>query len=524
VCPLCKALGSAFFPIIWKAKEEAPICVIQSEVSFESWLANFGPMMRRLGQPVDGEEKGIRKRQEMFVDYGSANIVIPISNMLSQLSTIQPEDWRSRISPSTTQFGSNAPPSTSPTSHIEKLQKAYLRLRDTYLDNDILSDVPIRAPSAELTHCDSLARTLGFSISAIEIAQRGVGSESGQTLLDKISPQTLAGARILAETISSYFAVGALQARESTMTMVQFNVMQNSQLERLFLGHHVYNKKSAGEIARSHEPLLSTDSFLFLAECTLCSIPGLSWDFMNVVRLCYIAEVVKIVVAITRDCDFVQNMKIWEEMGVFGGSDEHFGYTKRQILALRNFIAFIESSLGGERRLGGISHFGIAVMRLLIGQYVTPFLRKTVILVHTKFGVIFSSSGFSELDEPERVRLCKLLQLPHVDEIIELVLNTHDLQSIVDGWCSHLTIKQSRVKLRHPAIFELVGLPKQFDILVEEGMKRRCPTNGTEMTDPCVCLFCGDIFCSQASGCITEIGNETDGFRKIGGCNQHTRQ
>jgi E3 ubiquitin-protein ligase UBR1 len=78
--------------------------------------------------------------------------------------------------------------------------------------------------------------------------------------------------------------------------------------------------------------------------------------------------------------------------------------------------------------------------------------------------------------------------------------------------------------MSHPAIFELVGLPKNFDVLVEEAMKRKCPTTGNEITDPSVCLFCGDIFCSQALCCLEEVGNEEEGYKNLGGCNRHMQR
>jgi len=43
-------------------------------------------------------------------------------------------------------------------------------------------------------------------------------------------------------------------------------------------------------------------------------------------------------------------------------------------------------------------------------------------------------------------------------------------------------------------------------------MKKKCPNSRKELTDPSVCLFCGEIFCSQAFCC---------GGDKKGGCNRH---
>jgi len=57
---------------------------------------------------------------------------------------------------------------------------------------------------------------------------------------------------------------------------------------------------------------------------------------------------------------------------------------------------------------------------------------------------------------------------------------------------------------------------------MEETMKRRCPTTGKDVSDPMLCLFCGDIFCGQSICCLKE-GPERRGKRphQIGGAQQH---
>jgi E3 ubiquitin-protein ligase UBR1 len=75
----------------------------------------------------------------------------------------------------------------------------------------------------------------------------------------------------------------------------------------------------------------------------------------------------------------------------------------------------------------------------------------------------------------------------------------------------------------HPGIFELIGLPKTYDTLIEESIRRKCPTTGQDLTDPVICLFCGEIFCSQSNCCQKPetVGRETT---RIGGAQQHMRK
>ena len=80
----------------------------------------------------------------------------------------------------------------------------------------------------------------------------------------------------------------------------------------------------------------------------------------------------------------------------------------------------------------------------------------------------------------------------------------------------------SSAQLSHPAIFELVGLPKNYDTLIEECAKRRCPKTGKDLADPIVCLICGDIFCGQTMCCLVEYQEEEGKTPvRIGGGQQH---
>src|SRR5438045_8179113 len=84
--------------------------------------------------------------------------------------------------------------------------------------------------------------------------------------------------------------------------------------------------------------------------------------------------------------------------------------------------------------------------------------------------------------------------------------------------------KATDVSVGHPVIYELIGLPKNYDTLMEETMKRRCPTTGKDVNDAMLCLFCGDIFCGQSICCLKEEGGtRSKPASQIGGAQQHMR-
>ena len=165
-------------------------------------------------------------------------------------------------------------------------------------------------------------------------------------------------------------------------------------------------------------------------------------------------------------------------------------------------------------------------------KYALVFLRKVTILLHVRYGLTFASFVPSNPDADELDRLTEALKLPSFEQMCASVVPIYKdhnplINGLVAGW-----IKQSKqwndqsLTLSHPAIFELIGLPKNFDTLIEETIKRRCPTTGKEVSDPMLCLFCGEIFCGQGICCLKPASNATGGARvpNIGGSQQHLRK
>ncbi|KAI5789100.1 hypothetical protein EDC01DRAFT_616809 [Geopyxis carbonaria] len=535
VCPLCKALGNAFFPIIWKPKEEKS-SIIPSKDGFERWLSQLKYMNRNSDKHINSNIGQIEKIQDYFFEYSRTHIVAPISTQLQlQLSTRQ-SDREFPTDADPTSVSGNIPlssthsdtfPQTLPRSHtqLEELYKAYQRLGDTYRDNGIRSAYQdCSLPGASIPQCSTLADTLGFSISATEIAQRGIESESGSTLLDKISPQTLTQLRILSETTSSYFAINSLYSTRQelhTRTLLQFKDAQEKQLHQLLVG---YQEPGSGFVHVNDschtQPLLTEDIFIFLTNLSTCLVPSLGLDIADIMQLCYIAEIVKTIVFLDTNCDLAKIVRKWEAEDKIGCIEGSIGYTEHQLNLFQRFRHFIAHSLDSGDAIE-LPSFTMAVFRHLIGAYITPFLRKCIILLHTRYGVMFPAGRFNQANVPEQDRLCKSLQLPSVDDIFEAIFAGNamgdSLAQIISGWCKELAATNKTTTMPHPAIFELVGLPKNFDVLLEEAMKGSCPTTGNEITDPTLCLFCGELFCSQGLCCLEKTGHGGH----IGGANKH---
>ncbi|KAM3077282.1 E3 ubiquitin-protein ligase ubr1 [Clarireedia jacksonii] len=180
-----------------------------------------------------------------------------------------------------------------------------------------------------------------------------------------------------------------------------------------------------------------------------------------------------------------------------------------------------------------------------VQKYILIFLRKVTILMNIRYGVAFNNHISSNPDAGELERLSEALGLPTFDEICSAFLRADqppltcrllsswiehansDYQRELDAGTSNLRNKtvpkrESLISVSHPAIFELIGLPKNYDTLMEETMKRRCPTTGRDIQDPMLCLFCRAIFCGQSICCARDGPKKPSGPPdKIGGAQQH---
>ncbi|KAF2402486.1 hypothetical protein EJ06DRAFT_490957 [Trichodelitschia bisporula] len=564
LCPLCKALGNAFLPIIWKGKAIQYPGVLRPDASFDNFLSNqIGIQISKLGKgperagperadmrTVMGESVPLQRLEQLFLDYGNKEMIPTLASKLPELvqsfasnqtaptSSARPTGINQgtpffNILTNTGDFLNVGPPPPEPantglTPPMLELVKTYHRLRETMRVNGLGSQFmyPLNNVQDDLTFTDTLAKSLGYSIAAAEIAQRGVESEHDVTFLDKISSQTLTHLRILSETVTSFTAIGGLRHGGANLTNREFFESQLRQMRQLFVGHpdvcDISRLKSdeSGQMQNTAS-LMTLDPFIFLSECAACLVPALHLDIHHVMRLCYIAELVRVVLAfrnynvqmadrdivsrLERDAGdipdtfnrFVQGIvQGWEEVQTTNRAPQKLDLNAQPVLQVP------------------------AVLYKFAQTYALSFVRKCAILMQVRYGVEFPRNS-AHPDDTELTRLSRALRLPQFDDMISEVIASESTKYIIFGWMWHYAlVREGRpssrlaLSLGHPCIFELVGLPKNFDTLQDEAMRRRCPKTGKEQTDPVVCLFCGEIFCSQAICCATDNG-------ALGGCYNH---
>ncbi|RDW78036.1 hypothetical protein BP5796_05888 [Coleophoma crateriformis] len=533
VCPLCKALGNAFLPVIWSGKQEIYPGPLVPSTSIDYTLQRAFSTSRpeniraeRLGNAGNASQNHQNRSLTLYMDYNMTAIVGPISSKASELlmdawGPLSPQASTPFTGPSMRLPGTFEPPNSdynTPPSAMRELVNTYRRLKDTMSKNKLPThhSPEERLSSDELSGSDTLAQMLGFSISTVEIAQRGVASQPGLTLLDNIPHNALTHLRVLSETALSYVSIGGIRSAGDNRVSREFCTDYELQYFQLF-GRSPYNEpnhEQYKELLEAYDSMLNSDIFVTLTQFSLCLAPIDEFDIMHIVRICYLAELLKVVVEIARHRDV-------EQYALEVVIDNPFKSFATMVWRFRK---------GWNQGFGTTSFEGFASARELVRKYALAFLRKVVVLLHVRYGVAFQHHISSDPDADELDRLTEALRLPSFDTLCDEASsgeNKH-YHSIIIHWMTHFYYaNRARVTtVSHPAIFELLGLPKNYDTLMEETMKRRCPTTGKDVSDPMLCLFCGDIFCGQSICCLKDAPREpgeprSSTVKKIGGAQQH---
>ena len=554
VCPLCKALGNTFLPIVWKGKEESYPGALETEVSFAEWITSEIGLLTSRYLKLPAERSGVHARQqEVFANTLAGTFVAPasgaavVNRAATEVGPITPLRFLFNMMPVSLRDDdpANSGPSASEAYLVEELMVIYSRVRDTIKKNNLPSHFTYEYEppnSQDLVHTDVLATALGFSISAVEAGQRGVESDPGSLFLDKIPSITLTHLRILSESASTYIAMGATRTQGASRANSEFEQTQKDQLLQLLGGHpQIFEELPWDKRSRNDHPppaALIGDPFVFLAEVSVCLVPALRLNILHVVHLCYLMEIVKVALAVCVNPQLHERLlRVNISHDKTGGADEN------ALGELRGFLKLVEEH---ENRPSALIFDNVEFLKrtyVFVSTYAHTFLRKAAILMHVRYGVDFPNTGYSDMHVPENDRLARALRLPNVAESFRLIVSQPEtggipmIRSIVLTWIAHWRwtsfrmphilenpgfseFKVENAAIRalypsHPAIFELVGLPKYYDTLLDEMMRRRCPNTKKELVEPAICLFCGAIFCSQAV-CCTSQG--------LGGCNQHMKK
>ncbi|KAF9932455.1 hypothetical protein FBU30_008158 [Linnemannia zychae] len=603
MCPLCKSLGNLMLPIIWKGKKQTYPGVLipaNGETTFE-WFKS-GAMAaletlsseRKLSQ-TESDTSNRLARSNDFQALGAQRRNSRSQNVINLVQRLmgEPNAAGAATSPLGGPFSRPFPgalPGSSSMAHISEslegpesdaVKTMYLRLAEVFqLNHNHLprpeENLAFHHNLNQVGEVDVMWEALAYTISCVEITQRGVNAANGtSTLIAGIQQQTLTLLRMMADTIVSYTNI-MVNRPEAQSRLAQ---MSWERLGKILQGHPQLSQTESTSL-QMVKPLLLEDSFFILTELALHPLPG-NVEPAHLLETLLVAEIVKTVA--TFATSNVESLLTAEPR-----ISAYAQYTleplgSEEATSLRTFVDFVMKSLSmpEAQQQQFMDKMPDRLLLKLLKTYILPFLRKSALLMDARFGVLFpetqpAMSTAEPLDD-EYSRLAALLHLPDLLPLCIKWIEDDLLQRILTAWCQdcvnlagpgyfpggiskHGTVSKSNgvriggtllnqgarqlpgssssssssssmavnlsdgssrfvslpIGLNHPTIYELVGLPKRLDSLFELSIKYICPKCNTVPQDPALCLCCGTIVCSQSFCCLE--GLDSDGR---GECNTH---
>ncbi|KAF9169045.1 hypothetical protein BGX20_010877 [Mortierella sp. AD010] len=591
MCPLCKSLGNLLLPIIWKGKKQTypGVLISSTNSTSQDWLksdavaalSHLSAEVRetiaklesepssRYSRSADGHGKSRRRDSRSQTVMSLVQGLMRVPNTGGYLRTTIgappfPEAtlYLSHMTPYGGSSSVASSSQTQDTSESDSIKSMYWRLAEVFQMNH----KGLMRPEESLIYSqtfnqvgevDVMWEAFAYTISCVEITQRGVNAANGtSTLIAGIQQQTLTLLRMMADTIISYTST-MVNRPENRLRLAQLSW---ERLGKILLGHVELDQKETLALGLI-KPLLLEDPFFILTELALHPLPG-NVEPSHLLEILLMAEIVKTVASFTT-----------MDIGPLLSAEPRIAaYTEHSLEPLspehaskwRAFVTYVMRSLGmpEAQQSQFFDKMPDRLFMKLLKSYVLPFLRKSALLFDARYGVLFpetqpAMSTAEPLDD-EYARLAALLHLPEFWPLCTKWMEDDLLKNILSAWCedtvnyvrqgattgSHASEVASLARmdaslsssssssssssaaavpfvripigLNHPAIYELVGLPRRLDSLFEQSIKYICPKCNTVPHDPALCLCCGIIVCSQSFCCLE--GLDSDGR---GECNTH---
>ncbi|KAI8087544.1 hypothetical protein BDF21DRAFT_491976 [Thamnidium elegans] len=420
------------------------------------------------------------------------------------------------------------------------IRKSYSRLLDVLgiIYQEICTDDNEREMSTSAKNVDMLWGIMGYTVAGVEIATRGATRAVAKehvitnTLFDQIPPQTQMLLRILSDTVMAYTTMmcsnSETKSVAANVTMARVSMFSLGRIRQMFeINVDEMANLSAGGTEKivlyDNAPILEDDPFMILTELSLHMIPLTKADIFPFVRTLFLAELSKTAVGLLQDR--LSRDSTSQHQTAASEPSQDISAAKAFAYSLMNKLQFTadEAQTAFEKFGSGASFCA------LLKFFVLPFLRRTLILMIVRFGLIIPQATEVESAESE---LDRLLSVLHLQNFADFLQPTAMTDSLLHHWClQHLRESERRVQIQEgqvsnfttqrlvtisldlPTPIYLVALPKRLDRLFDESMRRVCQKCGTVPSDPALCLFCGTFVCAQSFCCAEDEEGE---------CNLHT--
>lgn len=489
ICPLCKSLGNILLPVSDEDYEDdqsaEPTVAAATAGMSDHWLAEVSQTL------------ALASTYDMQLAY----------HLLSRDGTASLRPWRvsdSLPNDHTRLFGF-AGLAQSERKMLERLFAVVspLDAESRMLDSgaaDADNDGAEERPASSLPH-----ELIAYTISCVEIALRG-------------KPTGTLGAPAALPDATAKMLRSLLSALER-LVVLSTGTPRGPESARLALLFLVFNEQQGVHV--SH--WLNRDPFTLLIEAAAVA-PA---DFYQFATLAFYSHLLRTAYRMSLDCEglkqsmppsFADKQALTEDQTilaeyVFSLQEERWARTAAEVSPATR-LAYRAAA---ERSYA----------------HALPFLRRAALLR----GIIFPSASISTegppltaADTSELSRLLQVLRIPHPREILgrrhgKAAKKEIGLAAMLEQWDSSWldsmhaqSQSQVSIALEHPVIYELLGLPKHIDMLIESSVNRKCRRCRTVPSYPAICLLCGELVCQQSHCCMDQdLGEEP----MHGECNMH---
>ncbi|PKI84280.1 RING-type E3 ubiquitin transferase [Malassezia vespertilionis] len=347
---------------------------------------------------------------------------------------------------------------------------------------------------------------LGYTLAQLEIAQRGHAAQGD--VGNALSAQQVQLLQSQLDALTAMARVASVDARTD---------MRQSLLRRL-MPHW------AGEHA-VRSPLLVRNALGVLVEVALL-IPEY---FMHATALLYYVTLIQTIFGLAQPT-FEQGERRKHAACVDGDvALSIFPHARWLVTSVVNLVGYVR----GNITLGFDQRSDQELAKLLCA-YTLPFLRRAALLGQAVGRDVRAAEV--DLAAPEYVRLLQHFRIPSPAEALPMHTQPVGLIAmLVEGWAKHAYMQlaplfkplpietdglEARLQvpsliLEHPHIYELLPLPRDLAVLLQQTQQRKCKRCNTLPPTASLCLFCGEVLCLQAY-CCSDLDEESRGE-----CNQH---
>lgn len=495
VCPLCKALANVFIPVLYKSTEQSYPACLQMYSSFEMFTEETLPAMRTSFEILEANKSLSDQLLKIERPMHHATVTTFSVNAMAALSR------------SVAEIGNATSLTDLPGVHaLVDLSNIFRRVRGTL---DIVQSSSARTETSSHDAMSALLKVVANSIAAVEIGHRG-RSAPGSCLVDGIATQTLSYLQVLCSSVNSYAATTAMVDTSSGDDEADFpyhNLVVRMSTS-LFPGLRATDATNL---------LLNRDAFTTFVEASyvLTRVQGL--PIIHLLRLGLIQELIRVAIW------WLRHRSSPSPSGQLPKSPttpRSGGLSSDEYRAMGGFVFWLTQCLPSTSKSTLLPVSEVEPLYRALRTFSLAFMRKAVLFLHVAHGVDFPpATGLAKKFELDRlISLCQLPDFTTVlsdfSEFTEATALPKLAREWITAWSRQGDIDgKNAIRVLHPAPFELIGLPQYYDTLLDECHKRKCPTTGKALSDPALCLFCGDIFCSQAYCCMTD--------KRRGGCNHH---